>query len=192
MRTARRFDHGQRRRQAAPPAAQASSPGGAEDTHQPRHHAQQADPHTLDSGPTTTTYHRHPGTASAATINSSTEAPTPGHDPQPRQQDRPTARHSPTEPGQRTPRPDARRHHPRRQDAHRTRHAPPYYYITHHRRQPARTPDSGPRWTGGPAADSNRHRPRPAHDPGHSPRIEQKPDATKPTAEIKKKFENTP
>lgn len=73
-RTARRHDHGQRRRQEAPPAAQAGGPGGAEDTPKPRHHAQQVDPPTLDSGPTTTTDHRHPGPASAPTADAPTDA----------------------------------------------------------------------------------------------------------------------
>lgn len=50
------------------PAAQA---GRAEDRPRTRQHAQQADPPRLDSGQTTTD-HRHPGTASAATIDSRT------------------------------------------------------------------------------------------------------------------------
>ena len=72
--------------------------------------AQQADPPTLDSGQTTTTDHRHP---SAATIDSSTEDPTPGAD----HAQRPDT--APTEPRQRTPRPDDRASAHTAQDAHR-------------------------------------------------------------------------
>ena len=110
MRTARRHDHGQRRRQAAPPAAQA---GGAEDRPRPRQHAQQGDPPRLDSSPPPP---RPADPAHRQRPPRSTAAPSPSRPAtiQPRQQDRHTARHSPTEPGQRTPRPDARRQHPRR------------------------------------------------------------------------------
>lgn len=83
--------------------------GGAED--RPRQHAQQADPPRLDSSPP-----RPADPAHRQRPPRSTAAPSPAARPRyrPRQQDRPTARHSPTEPGQRTPRPDARRQHPRR------------------------------------------------------------------------------
>ena len=143
-RTARRHDHGQRRRQAAPPATQA---GSTEDPPRPRKYARQADPPRVDSGPTTTTDHRHPGTASARHDRQQDR----GHDARPRyrprQQDRPTARHS----------------------AHSapTADAPPRRPTT--ATTPPRTPTgpaTRPRWTGGPTAD--RPRPRPA-GPTRSP-----------------------
>ena len=144
--------------------------GPRNNARQRRQQPRQADPPTLDSGPTTT--------ASAATIDSSTEDPTPDHDPghDSRTAPRPATAPQSQDSGRPAPTPDDSAH--TAQDAHRTRYAPPYYYIyTHHRRQP----DSGPRWTSGPTADT-----------GHNPRTEQKPDAMKPLAEIKKKFENTP
>lgn len=140
MRTARRHDHGQGRRQAAPPVAQAGGPGGAEYTPQPRHHAQQADPPTLDSGPTTTTDHRPPGTTSATTIDSSTKAPTPGTDPTPgsRATPRPATAPQSQNSGRPAPTPDDSPN--AAQDARRTRQRRLTTIYTRHRRQPARTP----------------------------------------------------
>ena len=114
-----------RSRPATTPGSAASSPGRAEDTPQPRQHAQQAEPPTLDSGPTNTTDHRHPGTTSAATIDSRTEDPPtdtipapaagPPHGPPQRPQRQDSGRPDPT--------PDAITH--AAQDAHRPRQRRP-------------------------------------------------------------------
>ena len=163
MRTARRHDRGQGRRQAAPPAAQA---GGAEDRPRPRQHAQQADPPRLDSGPTTTTDHRHQGTASARHDRQQHRGPSARPLSQPRQQDSPTARHS----------------------AHSatTADATP--------QRPTPSPTQPGRQQGPPRAalllytpitdDSQSHRPR----PGHSPRTEQITDARRHTRRRVKKM----
>ena len=79
---------------------------------------------TMDSGPTTTTDHRPPGTASAATIDSSTEDTTPGHDTGPgsRTAPRPATATQSHDSGRPAQTPDAITN--AAQDAHRTRHAP--------------------------------------------------------------------
>ena len=84
----------------------------------------------------------------------------------PRQQDRPTARHGPSEPGQRTPRPDARRQPTRRPG--RPQEPPRAALLLYTPISSDRPPHahSAPRWTHGPAAD---HQRRPAAAPARSP-----------------------
>jgi len=139
----RRHDHGQGRRQAAPPAAQADlrthpSPGNT--------HSRRTRPRWTADGPPPRPTVTHAPPAPPR----STAGPRPRHP----AQIPPTASHSPTEPGQRTPRHDARRQRPRRPGRPQDPPRHPYYINAHHRRHPAMTPDSGPRWTTGPAADS--------------------------------------
>ena len=119
-------DDTKQRRQQPRQAAQAERR-----THQPRHHAQQADPPKLDISP-----------------------PPPRPSDPPRQQDRPTASHSPTEPGQRMPRTDRPTPSPTPARTPAGTPTPSLLLYIHHRRQSARTTDSGPRWTAGPAAES--------------------------------------
>ena len=118
----------------------------------PMHSRQTRPGWTTDRPPPRTTGTQVPPTP--ATIDSSTEDTTPGHDPGPGNRTAPRSTTAPTAPRQRTHRPNTRRQPHAAQDAHRTRQRRPTTIYTRHRRQPARTPDSGPRWTAGPAADS--------------------------------------